>query len=291
MLNVPDSYPLFLARHEGLFGACELGTLATSTVAIAGVGGVGGRVAEVLARSGIGSLRLADPDVFTESNLNRQAGSTRRNLGVNKAQALAELCRDVSPLVRVETYPQGINRDNVSAFTSDAAVVVDGTDFTMPSLGLMLSREAASRSIPVVIGVEVAFAAWHSVLTGEGAFERLFGLPRTASIEALDSGEIKIPLWRWIARLPRYVDLREFGRVSDGEIDAPAIAPAVEISAALVSTDVIRIVLGQPVVAHAPRVHYVDVITGRSSVFRPTSTRFNLSALLAARSRDSLVEA
>lgn len=281
-------HPPFLARHEGLLGLAEVERLGKSTVAIAGVGGIGGRVAEVLARSGIGSLRVADPDTFTVSNLNRQAASTLHNLGVNKAVAVAEMCRAVSPLVSVDIWQSGVTSENVDDFVAGATVLVDGTDYTRPSIGLRLARSAAARGIPVVIGVEVAFAAWHTALFGAGAFERLFGLARDTSYDVLDAGDVAIPLWRWIAQLPRYVDVAEIQRVAAGTIEAPALATAVELSAAMLSADVIRILLGRSVVARAPSIHYGDVVTGKSCVFRPTALRFNLSALRARYSRDSL---
>jgi tRNA A37 threonylcarbamoyladenosine dehydratase len=81
-----------LARNRGLISDVEQRRLAASTVLIAGVGGVGGRVAETMARVGIGHLIVTDPDQFAVSNLNRQAGCTRETLGRNKAVVIAELC-------------------------------------------------------------------------------------------------------------------------------------------------------------------------------------------------------
>lgn len=275
-------YPPFLARHRGLLTAAQVARLREVTVAVAGVGGVGGRVAEVLARSGIGRLRLADPDVFTESNLNRQAGSLQSNLGENKARVLASLCEGVSPLVAVECYEDGVTPENVAAFMAGADVLVDGTDYATPSIGLRLARTAAAAKTPTVIGVEVAFGAWHSVLRAPGDFEQLLGVPRDVSPDALDDGRVTVDLWRWIARVPPYVSLDALQQLSHGEIEAPAIAPAVELSAALVATDVLRLVLGQPVVATAPRVHLVDAMTGRATTFRPTKARF-VASLARAR--------
>ena len=77
-----------LARNLGLISDQEQQQLAESTVLVAGVGGVGGRVAETLARVGIGHLIVTDPDDFAVSNLNRQAGCTHDTIGRNKAMVI-----------------------------------------------------------------------------------------------------------------------------------------------------------------------------------------------------------
>ena len=281
MTGTEGGFPSFLARHEGLFQPRDVDRLAQSVVAIAGVGGVGGRVAEVLARSGVGTLRLADPDTFDMSNLNRQAGSTLTDLGSNKAAVVARLCESVSPNITVTTYETGITAETIDPFIEHSDVIIDGTDYTIPSLGLMLARRAVQEALPVVIGAEVAFGAWHTVLRNHGDFERLLGLSAATTLEDLDSGRVSIPLWRWVLEVPPYVDTNQLKKVSDGELVAPAIAPAVELSAALMVTDVLRLLTGQPPLAEAPRIHMADAVTGKSTVFRPSRARFTATAARA----------
>lgn len=280
MLNKSIGFPDELERHRGMFTADDVAKIQGSTVAIAGVGGVGGRLAEVLARSGVGTIRIADPDTFAASNLNRQAGSTLANLGQLKVDVVGDLCQSVSRKITVEKYPEGINADNVEKFVSGADVVVDGTDYTIPSLGLMLARTAASASIPVALGVEVGFASWQTVITGTGTFERFFGMKPTVSLSDLDSGAAEVPLWRWIGRLPRHIPMTTVQAVSDGSIEAPALASAVELSAALLSTNVLRLLLGQEPSVSAPRIQFVDLVAGKTKTFRPNYFRFVRSAIL-----------
>ncbi|MBR4000223.1 MAG: ThiF family adenylyltransferase, partial [Clostridia bacterium] len=59
-------------RTEMLLGREAVEKLKNCTVAVFGVGGVGGHCAEALARSGVGKLVLIDGDTVAESNLNRQ---------------------------------------------------------------------------------------------------------------------------------------------------------------------------------------------------------------------------
>ena len=282
MAAVGSGFPERLDRSRGLFTAEEIDVLSRSTVSIAGVGGVGGRVAEVLARSGVGRLRLADPDTFSVSNLNRQAASSIDTIDRNKAEVVAELCRLVAPGIEVSAWNEGITPGNLAEFVGASDAVVDGTDYTLPSLGLRLTRAATDQGIPLALGVEVAFGAWHTVFTRPGQFEKLMGLPREVSFEDLETGRASVPLWRWVLRIPDYLTIDALRALERGEIEAPAIAPAVEISAAMLATDILQLLLGHPTAVVAPRVHAVDVRSGHSWRGRPSNARFTLSALRAS---------
>ena len=76
------------SRYErnGIITDDEQNRLKRTKVAIVGLGGLGGYVAEQLVRLGIGELVLVDGDVFNESNLNRQLFSTEAAIGHSKAE-------------------------------------------------------------------------------------------------------------------------------------------------------------------------------------------------------------
>ena len=92
------------ARNLGLVSRDEQARLRQSTVAIAGAGGVGGGHALSLARQGIGGFRLADPDTFSVSNVNRQLGARVSSLGLNKAEEMRRMVLDINPDARVATW-------------------------------------------------------------------------------------------------------------------------------------------------------------------------------------------
>lgn len=71
------------AARERLRAAC---------VGIAGAGGLGSNIAVMLARSGIGALRIVDFDAVDASNLNRQH-YFRQHVGMPKVEALAVVCQ------------------------------------------------------------------------------------------------------------------------------------------------------------------------------------------------------
>src|SRR5437016_2111135 len=91
------SYQEAFARHRGLLSAAEQERLRHSRVAIAGLGGVGGVHLTTLARLGIGSFHIADPDRFEPVNFNRQHGATIDTLGRRKATVMQRQARAINP--------------------------------------------------------------------------------------------------------------------------------------------------------------------------------------------------
>src|ERR1700733_5364867 len=82
--------------------------LPDSVVGIAGTGGIGGATAMRLARLGVRHLKIADPQQFDWSNVNRQMGASAQNIGRNKAEVVGELVYDLTRDVTVEVFTDGI---------------------------------------------------------------------------------------------------------------------------------------------------------------------------------------
>ena len=85
-----------LVRWEKIIGKDHLESLSKKSVLILGCGGVGGYVAEALARSGIGTLILVDYDVVDETNINRQIIALESTIGRKKVDVLEERIQDIS---------------------------------------------------------------------------------------------------------------------------------------------------------------------------------------------------
>ena len=89
-------------RTELLLGQEAMKRLRASRVVVFGVGGVGGHVAEVLARSGVGKIALVDPDRVNLSNLNRQIVALHSTVGRLKVKVMAERIRDIHRCHRLQ---------------------------------------------------------------------------------------------------------------------------------------------------------------------------------------------
>ena len=85
------------SRTQLLLGAENMDRLAKAKVAIFGIGGVGGYVAEALARSGVGSFVLVDDDKVCLTNINRQIIATRKTIGQYKAEVMRDRILEINP--------------------------------------------------------------------------------------------------------------------------------------------------------------------------------------------------
>ena len=120
------------ARFAGidrLYGRGAVERLAGLHVVVVGMGGVGSWVAEALARSAVGRLTLIDADDICLSNTNRQLPALDGQYGRNKADAMVERCRAISPglqAVAVEEFLVAANLDRLLDCGAD--LVVDACD-------------------------------------------------------------------------------------------------------------------------------------------------------------------
>jgi molybdopterin/thiamine biosynthesis adenylyltransferase len=131
-----------------------------SRVAVIGCGGLGGYVVEELARLGVGTLVLVDPDVFEEHNLNRQLLSSPSRLGTPKVDAGRERVVAINPAVTVVTHRAPFTTENGRDLLAGCAVVVDGLD-TIPARR-ELATVCRELAIPLVHG---AIAGWYGQIT------------------------------------------------------------------------------------------------------------------------------
>lgn len=121
-------WPERFRRNYGLFSVMAMRRLLGARVLLAGCGGLGGHLAGLLARLGIGAFVFCDPDSFTESNLNRQAFCTERTLGRAKAEVAAEAVRDMAGHAEVVPHVLAVTADNLPALLDGVNVALDCLD-------------------------------------------------------------------------------------------------------------------------------------------------------------------
>lgn len=103
--------------------------LAAKTVGVAGCGGIGGALAVRLARLGVQHIKVADPDTFDWTNINRQMGATKDTVGQNKAKVVGHLAYDLAGDVAVDIFPDGITRETAAEFAAGCDLIFDQMDF------------------------------------------------------------------------------------------------------------------------------------------------------------------
>ena len=127
-------------RTEALFGSESMEALARSHVAVSGVGGVGGHVAEALARTGIGKIDLIDKDVVSESNINRQIIALCSTIGRPKVEVMKERILDINPECEVQGYECFFLPETKEQFDfSKYDYVVDAVDTVTAKIALVMA--------------------------------------------------------------------------------------------------------------------------------------------------------
>ncbi|MDO4552061.1 MAG: tRNA threonylcarbamoyladenosine dehydratase [Bacillota bacterium] len=136
-------------RTAMLLGRQAVEILQKKAVIVFGIGGVGGFVAEALARTGVGRLGLVDADTVSVSNCNRQIVALHSTLGRPKAEVMEERIRDIDPHICVQAFPRRLSEETLASFRlEDWDHIADAID-DVPAK-LLLIREAVRLGKPVV---------------------------------------------------------------------------------------------------------------------------------------------
>ena len=136
------------SRTELLLGKEKMEKLAAARVCIFGIGGVGGYVAEALARSGVGHLELVDNDVVCLSNLNRQIIATHETVGRYKVDVMKERILSINPAAEVTVHKCFYLPETRAQFDfANYDYVVDAIDTVAGKIALVLQAEESGTPI------------------------------------------------------------------------------------------------------------------------------------------------
>lgn len=136
-------------RTAALIGDAGMERLFAARVAIFGIGGVGGYVAEALARSGISKLDLIDADTVSVSNINRQIIATEKTVGKSKTALMKERILDINGKAEVRTFELFFSEETADVFDfSEYDYVIDAIDTVKSKLELAERCRAAG--VPLI---------------------------------------------------------------------------------------------------------------------------------------------
>ena len=140
----------WLERTELLLGDEKLAILKNANVLVVGVGGVGAYAAEMIVRSGVGRMTIADADKVSETNINRQLVALHSTIGREKCDILANRLKDINPELQLTVVNRFIKDDETDALLDSDKFdyVVDAIDTLSPKLALI--KGALDRGIRIV---------------------------------------------------------------------------------------------------------------------------------------------
>ncbi len=178
-MGLPENFDYLRAfsRNIGFVTEAEQLRLKGKTVAIAGMGGVGGTHLLTLTRMGIGGFHVADFDRFDIENFNRQVGATTHTIGRLKVDVMAEMAIAINPEVRIRRYPEGVLEGDVDDFLDGVDIYVDGLDFFCQEMRARVFRRCAVLGIPAVTAAPIGLSTSFLVFTKDSmSFDDYFGI-------------------------------------------------------------------------------------------------------------------
>ena len=140
------------ARHAGLFTEAEFSRVQKTRVLVAGAGGLGSTVLQLLTRYGFGEIHLYDDGILDPPDLNRQILYTSRDLGLAKAGTAQALLEAINPEVTITAHQERLSRESN---VPDVDMVMDCLD---NFAGRVLLEELFFRhQVPVIHGGASSF--------------------------------------------------------------------------------------------------------------------------------------
>lgn len=137
------------SRSEMLLGDRAIRKLQKSRVAIFGIGGVGGYIAEALARAGVGALDLVDNDVVSLTNLNRQIIALHSTIGQLKTKVAEQRLYDINPKIQIVCHNCFYLPENSADFNfAEFDYVADAIDTVAGKI--TLAEQAMRANTPII---------------------------------------------------------------------------------------------------------------------------------------------
>lgn len=171
-----DGYWEIASRQMSIVTISEQQKFKDAKITVIGCGGIGGQTIEMLARMGIGELIVVDEDSFDMSNLNRQNFATLNNIGLSKSEVAKEKVRLINPYVKVTSFNEHVDENNIDKIISDSNIVIDALDNILTRV--IATRKANEKKIPFIHGaIHGTLGQITTFLPNTKSYEEMFNLP------------------------------------------------------------------------------------------------------------------
>ena len=146
-------HPGWQERTIQLLGKERHSRLGKANVLVAGMGGVGAMAAEMICRSGIGSMTIIDGDTIQPGNLNRQLPATHHTLFRSKAEVTGERLMAINPGLQLTIINEFIQEERIPEILSAPFdYVVDAIDTLSPKIYLIYHALQKGRNLTSSMG-------------------------------------------------------------------------------------------------------------------------------------------
>lgn len=257
MTDMHFDYHEAFSRNLGLLTEAEQEQLRSFTIAIPGLGGVGGVHLISLIRQGFEKFKIADLDVYELKNFNRQFGARLDTLGRAKVEVMKEEALKINPNCSIEVYPQGVTPENINDFLADVDLTIDAIDAFAVDVRRLVYNESLKRNIPVIGAGPIGFgSAFHVFLPGGPTFDEYYavndGMSYDEKILSFMVGLVPALLQRTYLRGANLKEKR-----------GPSSIGAINLCAGIVAIYALKVLLKKGSIKAAPYYHQFDVMRER----------------------------
>ena len=253
-MAAPFSYADAFDRNLGWFTEKEQQTLRGKTIAIAGMGGVGGVHLLTLVRLGVTKFRIADLDVFEVANFNRQVGAMTSTLDQPKVAVLARMAKDINPEVEIVEFSTGVSAENLDDFLRGADLFIDGFDFFVLDIRRQTFARCRALGIPAMTAAPVGMGVAFLLFTADSmAFEDYFRFEGQSELRQY----INFLMGLAPSGMHRAY-LVDPSRLDVARRKAPSTIIGVQLCASFTAAQAVKLLLGRGPVKPAPFHYHFD---------------------------------
>lgn len=243
------------SRNIGLISVQEQQQLRHKTVAIAGMGGVGGDYLISLIRAGVSNFHIADFDTFEIQNFNRQYGATLATLDQSKAQTMAAMARDINPEANIKIFKAPVSEDNIDEFLSDVDLVVNGIDLFVPDAHRLIINASTKKGLTVISALPSGYGAGMVIFDPQSmSFENYFDYEKSRNTVAK-----VIQLALGYSPAAYHIKYMDPASVDLQNAKGPSSIAGIRLCSAMVTTQVICKLLRHERLQTAPWYTHIDL--------------------------------
>ncbi len=244
-------------RNLGWITTREQAKLKESCVAVAGLGGAGGLTAVTLARLGVGSFKLADPELFDLTDINRQTGASWNTAGLRKTEVIRRMILGINPEASVETFLEGVTRENITSFLEGANLAIDGIDLFEPRAKLLFFKVSREKKIFAITSCPLGFGASLLVFSPHGmSWEDYMGIS-----PEMDERELILRSLFGLSPSPLALTYASPEVFDPSHLKGSTVAPGLTLVASLAATEAVKIITGKRRMRCSPYIFQVDLMT------------------------------
>jgi len=241
--NWSKNYYTRISRNIGPITLSEQEKIRKTHIGIFGLGGLGGSLAEYLARAGCQNITICDYDQFDRTNLNRQI-CRLEDVGRNKADVVEELILKIDPETKIQKFYQ-LNEKKISKILDEVDLAILALDDLVASI--LIARECRKMNIPVLEswGIPCLWAWWFTSKSIE--YEKCYDLPTyNLSINEIKNSKL-VSLQTILPKLFRIPGVKEsydresgiFQGLLNGIQASPSFTPFVNITSSYLLIELI----------------------------------------------------